>query len=142
MKETIGGVSEQVILYAKNWFKDDFKDPGDDINNLSRIISKLCYLPGVSERDVMRCVIRAYTECVGFMNSALMPQVLEEIMGVRWLGFERKPIQVLLGQLSILPDDLVDPGNKVQMSPVKAQEPEKITYPSAADDLHAACIIK
>jgi hypothetical protein len=87
-KTTIGGVSEQIILYAKGWFDKDFPKQCNNLDKLREIIATTCALDKkyVFDKDIIGLIINAYSKCIKHFSYYSLSEDLTEICGQKWWG--------------------------------------------------------
>lgn len=104
----IQGFEEHVVLYAKHWYKRT-KDP---IRDLKKLLSHYCgmELKDIRTNDIYGFLISAFLNTMSDKtNTCVYSDAITEMLGKRWgrKGSlkDRKPVHVLLGNISICDGD-------------------------------------
>lgn len=108
------GFSQHIILYAKGWY-----GKGEHIlKDLSILLMMYSNSPSPSIGDAKEMLCRTYAE-YGSKNSFDLFEAIYEIAGWKWENWSkignRAPEQVMIGKLSIIDGEYVDPSQKLNI---------------------------
>ena len=114
------GVDNQIIIYAKHWYKSSKKGAVEDVRLL---LEKWCE-HDVPEVDAKEMIVRCFAQ---YVSGSHMEEALVHVMGIKnwpFNGYDVDPYEIMIGKLAIIDGGFVDMSKKIPDFCLKEEEVE------------------